>query len=74
MNKLNEDIKKQGKIVASQVDTMVDKHNPEALQMDVVDKLRKKSTEIMAQMPKINDLEKALEVQDEDAELVAIKK
>ena len=28
----------------------------------------------MAQMPKINDLEKALEVQDEDAELVAIKK
>ena len=31
MNKLNDDIKKQGKIIASQVDTMIDKHTPEAL-------------------------------------------
>ena len=38
-----------------------------------LDQLNKRSSEIMAQFSKINDLESKLEVQDEDAELKMIK-
>ena len=74
MGKLNKDIKKQGQLVQDEIKQMLDKHTPEPLETKIVDQLKKKTTEVMAQMPKINELEKALEVQDEDAELAMIKK
>ena len=51
---------------------MLKKHQPHEIEIGRVDNLAKKTQEIIAQMPKINELEKVLEVQDEDKELTLL--
>ena len=53
---------------------MLAKHQPSEIDAAVGDQLEKKAHEVMAQLPKINELEKLLEIQDEDAEITMINK
>ena len=58
----------------TQITKMLAKHQPTEIDAAVGQKLEKKATEVMSQLPKINQLEKLLEIQDEDAEITMINK
>jgi hypothetical protein len=60
--------------VKSSVDQMLLKHQPSELDMSMIKGLEEKGGEIIAQIPKINQLEATLEIQEEDAELDSVKK
>ena len=51
---------------------MLKKHQPHEIEMGRVNSLEKKAIEIIAQVPKINQLEATLEVQEEDKELTML--
>ena len=51
---------------------MLKKHTPHEIEMGRVNQLEKKAIEIIAQVPKINQLESTLEVQEEDKELTML--
>ena len=53
---------------------MLLKHQPAEIDPSAGEKLEKKAHEVIAQMPKINQLEKELEIQDVDAEITLIQK
>ena len=53
---------------------MLNKHNMNEVDIAKVDKIQKKADQILAQFPKINELEKTLEIQEQDAELAQIEK
>ena len=48
---------------------MLNKHQPAEIDNSLISKLAQKETEIIAQIPKINELETKLDVQEEDEEL-----
>ena len=52
-----------------QEDAMLQKHQPSLIDKSLMQAYDKKSKEILAQFPKINELESLLEIQDEDKEL-----
>lgn len=53
---------------------MLKKHQPTELDPAMIKGIEEKGKEIMAQIPKINQLENVLEIQEEDAELENLKK
>ena len=53
---------------------MLKKHNMAEVDPAKVDKIQKKADQILAQFPKVNELEKTLEIQEQDAELAQIEK
>ena len=59
--------------MTASVDEMLKKHQPSELDSSMMSGLEQKGKEIIAQMPKINELENVLEIQEEDAELAQVK-
>ena len=55
------------------MDEMLAKHQPTEIDGSMVEVLQQKATQVMVQIPKINQLEQMLEIQEEDAELTAVK-
>ena len=53
---------------------MLNKHNMNEVEISKVDNMQKKADTILAQFPKINELEKSLEIQEQDAELAQVEK
>ena len=56
------------------MEEMLTKNNPSEIDSKFAEDLGKKATSIMAQFPKINELEHSLEIQDEDPELTLAQK
>ena len=71
---LEKNIADEANTVKASVDQMLLKHQPSELDMSMIKGLEEKGSEIIAQIPKINQLEATLEIQEEDAELDSIKK
>ena len=69
MNDLEANIKKESTVMKKQEEAMLLKHQPTLVDKTLVQALDKKSKEILAQIPRINELESLLEIQDEDKEL-----
>ena len=53
---------------------MLQKHRPEVIDLAQSNQWASRINGVLAEIPKINELEHALEVQDEDAELTQINK
>ena len=53
---------------------MLKKHQPSFIDLTVIPAIEKKAYNMVQEIPKINDLEKDLEIQDVDAELSMIQK
>ena len=73
MNGLATNLAEESGVVKNTVDQMLQKHQLTELDVNMVQNLEEKKREIIAQIPKINKLETALDVQEEDPELVSIK-
>ena len=71
---LDTNIKAESQGVSKQMEEMLTKNNPAEIDSKFAEDLGKKATTIMAQFPKINELEHALEIQDEDPELTMVQK
>ena len=71
---LNKNFKDEGASIRGEVTNMLAKHQPSEIDASVGQKLEKKATEVMSQLPKINQLEKLLEIQEEDAEISMINR
>ena len=71
---LEKNIEDEASTVKASVDQMLLKHQPSELDTSMIKGLEEKGQEIIAQIPKINQLENTLEIQEEDAELDSIKK
>ena len=56
------------------MEEMLTKNNPAEIDSKFAEEVGKKATTIMAQFPKINELEHSLEIQDEDPELTMVQK
>ena len=69
MNDLESNIKKESSVMKKQEEAMLLKHQPTLVDKTLVQALDKKTKEILAQIPRINELESLLEIQDEDKEL-----
>ena len=63
---LSKNIKQEANTIDSSMDSMLKKHTPMEIDIEQVNLLGKKATMVMAQMPKINELEQSLEIQDKD--------
>ena len=72
-NTLAQNLENEASSVTSSVDEMLKKHQPSELDSSMISGLEQKGKEIIAQMPKINELENTLEIQEEDAELAQVK-
>ena len=70
---LQKNLADEAATVAGSVDEMLKKHQPSELDSSLIKGLEEKGAEIIAQMPKINELENLLEIQEEDAELAQVK-
>ena len=73
INNLSVNFNQEADVINNSVDSMLKKHQPTEIDSGLVDKLQKKTFEVIAQIPKINNLEKSLEIQDEDAELAVLQ-
>lgn len=73
MNGLATNLADESGVVKKTVDQMLQKHQPTELDVKMVENLEEKKREIVAQIPKINKLEGALDIQEEDPELLSIK-
>ena len=71
---LDSNIKSESQGVSKQMEEMLTKNNPSEIDSKFAEDLGKKATSIMAQFPKINELEHSLEIQDEDPELTLAQK
>tara|TARA_B110001450_G_scaffold227889_1_gene227501 strand:- start:185 stop:475 length:291 start_codon:yes stop_codon:yes gene_type:complete len=71
---LDSNIKSESKGVSQQMEEMLTKNNPAEIDSKFAEEVGKKATTIMAQFPKINELEHSLEIQDEDPELTMVQK
>ena len=74
INTLEGNLKQEGEGVQQEMKAMLNKHNMNEVDIAKVDKIQKKADMILAQFPKINELEKSLEIQDQDAELAQVEK
>ena len=69
---MTQNIKTESGVIEVAVSSMLKKHQPHEIEMGRVNSLEKKAIEIIAQVPKINQLEATLEVQEEDKELTML--
>ena len=69
---MTQNIKTESGVIEGAVTSMLKKHTPHEIEMGRVNSLEKKAIEIIAQVPKINQLESTLEVQEEDKELTML--
>ena len=70
---LEKNLAEESQSVQTSVNEMLKKHQPSELDLSMIKGLEEKGKEIIAQIPKINQLENVLEIQDEDAELAAVQ-
>mmetsp|Transcript_4588 Transcript_4588/g.6970 ORF Transcript_4588/g.6970 Transcript_4588/m.6970 type:complete len:140 (+) Transcript_4588:259-678(+) len=70
---LNDNINEESSTITDSVQTMMKKKQPSEVDASMLEQVVKRSGEIMAQIPRINELESKLEIQDEDVELRQIK-
>ena len=70
---LEKNIADESAVINKTVDEMLAKHQPTELDPKMISALEEKKTEIAAQLPNINKLEAALDIQEEDAELLSLK-
>ena len=73
VNLLSKNLQEEAGTVTTSVDEMLKKHQPSELDSSMIEGIQSKGKEIIAQMPKINELENILEIQEEDAELAQVK-
>mmetsp|Transcript_2065 Transcript_2065/g.3648 ORF Transcript_2065/g.3648 Transcript_2065/m.3648 type:complete len:140 (-) Transcript_2065:183-602(-) len=73
VNNLSVSFKQEADAITNSVDMMLKKHQPTEIDTVLVDGLEKRVNDVIAQIPKINQLEKNLEIQEEDAELNVLK-
>ena len=73
MNNLEKNLADESAGVKKTVDQMLNKHQPTEIDPKLVENLEEKKREIIAQIPKINKLEGALDMPEEDPELLSIK-
>ena len=73
ISSLEKNLSDESAVVKQTVTEMLQKHQPSELDPQMVASLAEKKKEIFAQIPKINKLEAALDIQEEDPELVSIK-
>jgi hypothetical protein len=71
---LAKNIHNEGQALQDQKNNMLKKHQPTPLDLSVIPTIEKKAFALIQQLPKINELEKELEIQDKDAELAMIQK
>ena len=64
INTLEANLKQEGEGVQSEMKAMLNKHNMNEVDIAKVDTIQKKADTILAQFPKINELEKTLEIQE----------
>ena len=64
INTLEQNLKQEGEGIQQEMKAMLNKHNMAEIDMAKVDKIQKKADQILAQFPKINQLEKDLEIQE----------
>ena len=62
INTLEGNLKQEGEGVQQEMKAMLNKHNMNEVDIAKVDKIQKKADMILAQFPKINELEKSLEI------------
>ena len=73
MNGLEKNLADEAGVVTKTVQQMMQKHQPTEVDTKMIENLEEKKHEIVAQIPKINKLEQALDIQEDDPELVSIK-
>ena len=73
MNGLEKNLADESGVVKKTVDQMLQKHQPTEVDTKMIESLEEKKREIVAQIPKINKLENALDIQEDDPELVSLK-
>ena len=74
INTLAQNFKTEGKALTDEAKQMFEKHQPNELDEKPIHELSTRSIEMLSQLPKVNQLENTLEIQEEDAELASIKK
>ena len=62
VNTLAQNFKKEGQAISSEVDAMLKKNQPTEIEATTVENLSRKTQKVVASIPKINELEKVLEV------------
>ena len=70
---LEHNLKTEGNDLISIANETLEKHQPQEMSTAELDDLSRKTSAVLAQIPKINQLEHNLEIQDEDAELAKTK-
>ena len=71
---MEKNLVKESQAIIDEVETMKEKHRPTLMDTKIADKFEKRASKVVAQIPNINKLENALEIQEEDAELASISK
>ena len=61
---LEKNFKQENQALMDQANAMLQKHQPSILEEAPVTALSQKATQIMSEFPKINELEKTLEIQE----------
>ena len=73
IGELEKNINTEAGSINTTVKEMLNKHQPSELDPSMIKGLDEKANEIFTQIPKINQLENSLEIQEEDSELAAVK-
>ena len=73
ISSLAQNFNQETSTVENEVKEMLEKHQPTEIETVTLEGVNKKMIEVMSQMPKVNELEKSLEIQDEDVELTNIR-
>ena len=72
VNTLEQNLHEEGEGIQEEMKAMLTKHTLMEIDAAKVDKIQRKADQILATFPKINELEKSLEIQETDAELALI--
>ena len=72
VSSLEKNFKKESAMISEQAASMLEKHQPTLIDASLSQSMSQRATEMMSTFPKINELEKELEIQDTDLELVKI--
>ena len=70
---LEKNLKTEGNILLEEANETLEKHQPQEMATTDLDELEKKTKAVLTQIPKINQLEHNLEIQDDDVELAHTK-
>ena len=74
INTLEQNLSQEGEGIQQELKAMLGKHQQNEIDTTRVDKMQKKADSILKEFPRINELEKSLDIQDNDAELAQIEK